>query len=118
MPEPRGGGDFDLESNWHGPERDMAIHNITPGPMPKDYSAIARHTIGRWAGDRIALVGDYAEDSDLPAEFEASKIWDKTDSDEYTDITDYVAAVMEHELCGKFEGTGWRRFRYDNEDDA
>lgn len=37
MPEPRGGGD------------------LKPHPA-----------VGRWAGDRIALVGDYAEDSDLP----------------------------------------------------
>lgn len=37
MPAPRGGGDFQ--------------------PHP---------AIGRWAGDRIAVVGDYAEDSDLP----------------------------------------------------
>lgn len=37
MPVPRGGGDFQ--------------------PHP---------AIGRWAGDRVAVVGDYAEDSDLP----------------------------------------------------
>lgn len=37
MPEPRGGGDFE--------------------PHP---------AIGRWAGDRIAVVGDYAEDEDIP----------------------------------------------------
>jgi hypothetical protein len=37
MPVPRGGGDFQ--------------------PHP---------AIGRWAGDRIATVGDYAEDDDLP----------------------------------------------------
>jgi hypothetical protein len=37
MPEPRGGGDF------------------KPHPA-----------VGRWAGDRIAVIGDYAEDSDLP----------------------------------------------------
>ena len=37
MPVPRGGGDF------------------KPHPA-----------IGRWAGDRIATVGDYAEDDDLP----------------------------------------------------
>jgi hypothetical protein len=65
MPEQRGGGDFDLDSNWHGPERTFPKHNITPGPMPEDYQSVARRTIGRWSGDRIALVGDYAEDSDL-----------------------------------------------------
>ena len=48
MPEARGGGDFQ--------------------PHP---------AIGRWAGDRIAVVGDYAEDADLAPEFEASKLYHK-----------------------------------------
>lgn len=47
MPEPRGGGD---------PE--------------------AHPAIGRWAGDRVAVVGDYAEDDDLPgSEIPASVIY-------------------------------------------
>ena len=124
MPEPRGGGD--LEEN----------------PI-----------IGHWAGDRIAIVGDYAEDSDLPAEFQASQIYkrcqaevkqvytkkpakdadmnirDMTDGPnrgmyyhfeevsppEYKDVSDDVTAVIEHELQGKFEGTGWREFVRSNE---
>jgi hypothetical protein len=65
LPETRGGGDFDLEENWHGPERTFPEHDVTPGPMPEDYAPIAQRTIGRWAGDRIALIGDYAEDGDL-----------------------------------------------------
>lgn len=48
MPERRGGGDFK-------PDR----------------------VIGRWAGDRIALVGDYAEDSDLAPEHRASTLYDR-----------------------------------------
>lgn len=55
MPEARGGGDFDLDANWHGPEREAAMkaHKIdgcTPGPMPEDYPTVAKRTIGRWAG--------------------------------------------------------------------
>lgn len=47
MPEPRGGGDFE--------------------PHP---------AIGRWAGDRVAVVGDYAEDEDIPGcEIPASVIY-------------------------------------------
>lgn len=83
MPERRGSGDFH------------------PSPV-----------IGRWAGDRIALVGDYAEDSDLPAEFEASKIFDYCHTGAYTDITEQVCAVIEHEMEGKFVGEGWREFKY------
>jgi len=33
------------------------------------------HMIGRWAGDRIAVVGDYAELSDLPMMFGADTIY-------------------------------------------
>lgn len=103
MPEPRGGGD------------------LQPDPI-----------IGRWAGDRIALVGDYAEDGDLtpkegdppasaiyglctlypePMDPLASEIREQAEVPApFTDITDAVCAVIERELDGKFIGTGWRRF--------
>ena len=57
MPESRGGGDLSLYSD------------------DENYDAIAARTIGRWAGDRIALVGDYAERSDLPLEDDADLIY-------------------------------------------
>jgi hypothetical protein len=82
MPERRGGGDF----------------KESP-------------TVGRWAGDRIALVGDYAEDGDLPLEFNASSIYEQCkDGGTYTDISDAVCAVLENEIGGKFTGSGWRHF--------
>lgn len=94
MPEARGGGDLSLRD-----ESDEA------------YTEIAEQTIGRWAGDRIALVGDYADADDLPAEFEADKIFDQCEEDgEYTDITHLVCAVIEHELEGEFDGGGWKDF--------
>lgn len=120
MPEPRGGGDLDLDTNWHGPER---VDFTGPAPMPDEYDVIAARTIGRWAGDRIALVGDYAEDSDLAPEHHASTIYgrcrDDGDGDAYEpgypehlplyrDISADVAAVIEHELCGRYTGTGWK----------
>lgn len=54
MPEARGGGDLDLDDNWHGPERVFPRDNVKPGPMPTGYQAITHEVIGRWAGDRIA----------------------------------------------------------------
>lgn len=124
LPETRGGGDFDLVENWHGPERKFPAHATKPGPMPEDYAAVAARTIGRWAGDRIALVGDYAKDSDLPKKYEASKIYGRCKNDRYPDehdITDPkkvyrdisadVARVIEHELGGKYEGDGWRQWK-------
>lgn len=117
MPEIRGGGDFDLDSNWHGLERTSGQYE---GPIVDEYNIIAKRTIGRWAGDRIALVGDYAEDEDLPVEFNASDIYNNcfcdplTDceahEEHYLDISNDVCAVIEHELRGHYEGDGWRRF--------
>ena len=137
MPDARGGGDFDIDENWHGPER---VDMSTDGPMPDEYPAIARRTIGRWAGDRIALVGDYAEDGDLAPEHKASTIYDRCQPDteevvnddptgasyqtregryvhyvetkpaEFLDVSEDVARVIEHELNGKYVGTGWRQW--------
>jgi hypothetical protein len=111
MPERRGGGDFDLEVNWHGPERKSPENDCRPDPTPAGYQKVAARTIGRWAGDRIAIVGDYATDADLPPEFEAGSIYTKCDDDgEYMDISEDVCRVIEHELNGKYSGTGWREF--------
>jgi hypothetical protein len=86
--------------------------------------------LGRWAGDRIALVGDYAEDGDLPAEFQASTIMKRCRDEEYkyteknipgpryTDISEMVAVAIEKELEGKFSGTGWRTFKFDGEEET
>ena len=121
MPEPRGGGDFDLDENWHGPERTFPEHNVDPAPMPEAYPVIAKRTIGRWAGDRIALIGDYAEKGDLPPRFHADTIyarcsesWGKDEGEDpkeaFKDVSDDVAKVIEHELNGKYTGTGWKHW--------
>jgi len=92
-PERRGGGDLDTSSE------------------------LAQRTIGRWRGDRIAIIGDYAENGDLPnkqpGDLPASEIY----SAGWLDITDDVCAVIEHELQGKFTGEGWRDFRRDGDED-
>lgn len=93
----RGGGDFtcsaDPESKW----------------------------IGRWGGDRIAVVGDYGEDSDLPAEFSASRIYRRCrstkeeraeengdDDPGYTDITEALLPTLEIAYEIVYVGGGWR----------
>lgn len=120
MPEPRGGGDLDLDVNWHGPERgDMG----GAGPMPEEYPAIASRTIGRWVGDRVALIGDYAEEGDKcgwdratgEPVYNLCHEWSGRPGDEapigaFKDISGDVCAVIEHELRGKFVGDGWRDF--------
>jgi len=65
--------------------------------------------VGRWAGHRIALVGDYAEDSDLPEEFGASGIYEKCRSGEWTDVTGLVLQVIEREFGDRLVGEGLPR---------
>ncbi len=89
--EVRGGGDLDMEKNRHGPERDFC-------DLPEEYREIARRTIGRWAGDRVVLVGDYTQDSDLPDHPHASTIWDACRTGEYRNISQDVARVLAHEI--------------------
>lgn len=57
--------------------------------------------IGRWGGDRIAVIGDYAEAGDVPQG--CSIQWD-----DYTDITHLVTPIIEQELEGVYSGEGWR----------
>ena len=92
MPEARGGGDLD------------------PVGQTGNYAAVATRTIGRWAGDRIALVGDYAENEDLAPEHEAGGIYRRCGDGEYTDITSDVCTVIEHELDGRYTGEGWKHW--------
>jgi len=114
MRERRGGGDFDWDSNYYGPERDYShpSHNIDGGPVVEKYNTVAKRTIGRWAGDRIAVVGDYAEDSDLPnSPVPASEIYglcresDDGKPPEWRDVSEDVMKVIEHECGGKFVAT-------------
>lgn len=95
--EPRGGGDFTEE-------------------------ALAFEIVGRWAGDYVAIVGDYAEDSDLPTcPIPASQLYERCGSagdDNFRNITPAVCAFLESELGGKFKGEGWRSFVYDDETEA
>lgn len=99
--EVRGGGDFNVQPN----------------------DEVVKRVVGRWAGDRIAFIGDYSEDDDLPnSPIPASRIYDccseSPDGDNgihiddlWTDISDDVCAVLERELDGKFYGDGWRKFK-------
>jgi hypothetical protein len=56
--------------------------------------------IGRWRGDRIAVVGDYAEDGDLPATFMAKTLYQRCRAGQFADVTDLVAPILKAELAG------------------
>jgi len=87
MPEPRGGGDI------RG----------------------AEGIVGRWAGDRIAFVGDYAEPDDLPDD-DAAEVYRGIEDGTFEDVSDMVCEVLEKQLGGKFSGGGWRTFVYNDEE--
>ncbi len=75
MPEQRGGGDLMLED-------EPGFVGDLKRAAGVSYSEIAKRTIGRWAGDRIAIVGDYAKRDDLPPEDNADLIYHLCGSDE------------------------------------
>ena len=95
-----------------------------------DFFDNENHMVGRWAGDRIAVVGDYAEITDLPMMFGANSIYGLCHSyqvecpewgcvadasSHYLDITDLVIPVMELNnptLKVDMESNGWRSRSY------
>lgn len=87
----RGGGDFDAEI----------------ADDPRDYKLVEA-IVGRWAGDRIAIIGDYAEDGDFPgfvASSPAENPWtddfEKESNQLWVDISVSVRRVIE---CNAYFG--------------
>ena len=87
--------------------------------------------VGRWGGDKIAVVGDYAQPDDLPLMFGADKIYSlchsypaecpewgciANASSHYFDITDMLIPIMElnswNGLKINKESEGWRSRTY------
>jgi hypothetical protein len=72
--------------------------------------------VGRWGGDRIAIVGDYAEDTDLPEEHQAStiilRLGDAEEGDppgpRFRDITPLLVEYLEEAFEIVYVGDGWR----------
>lgn len=61
---------------------------------------------GRWVGDRIVVVGDYTEDSDIPnAPMPASELYG---SEQLTDISAEVAHAMGKIFGYTYSGEGWK----------
>lgn len=88
----RGGGDFQ-ESEW----------------------------VGRWGGDRIAVVGDYGEDGDLAPEHKAGSIYsrcrcsdepdeegERPEGPKFRDITPALLPTLEEAFEVVCSGDGWR----------
>jgi hypothetical protein len=79
--------------------------------------------LGRWAGDKVALVGDYAQKKDLPACHKADYIYEFCSNAHYRhegaptggwkDISEEVAAALAKEFGGRFDGEadGYRHWK-------
>jgi hypothetical protein len=63
---------------------------------------------GRWVGDRVVVIGDYTEDSDLKQYSNFGQVYHQ--SEDWTDISDEVAQAL-GKVFGfeiDLEQTGWR----------
>jgi hypothetical protein len=98
----------------------VALVSAKGGNMPADCSQSS--LIGRWAGKRVIVVGDYAEDGDIqnwagPA---LSELFSRCRSEKYrkpgaagpfyTDLGPEAAAFIEAACNVRFFGDGWKNF--------
>lgn len=67
---------------------------------------------GRWAGDRVMIVGDYTEDSNVPSIPNASQLY----SAQYTDITDEVGVALKVAFRRNVRESGWHPDYVDKEE--
>ena len=61
----------------------------------------------RWVGDRVLILCDYTQDSDVPSIPNAGLLYGESGS--YTDITDLVAEAFEQVFRIKISGEGWKK---------
>ena len=86
-------------------------------PTPRGGGDLERcEAYGRWHGDRVALVGDYAENSDLPPVDQASGIYGglHSPSSGWKDISEIVEKLLSKELGITYTGDGWRGRTFHN----
>ena len=88
----------------------LAVSNGRGGGDLLNYKTV----VGRWAGDKIAIVGDYAEKGDLPwaKTKDPNYMFDKEGGlkDGWTDISEEVSVYLQ-EICEySFKNLdGWRQ---------
>jgi hypothetical protein len=77
------------------------------------------YPVGHWHGDRVVVVGDYAEDDDFVVpngELKPSQIYIADSDHGWKNISLDVAAALERELDGRFSGGGWRDWKYNKKE--
>ena len=107
----RGGGDIPDGVAYEFRDDPPRVVEVVSDP---EYRQLAQECIGRWAGDRIAVVGDYTEDGDLPPRFRASRIYRDCleGRNGWRDISDAVLPIVERACGVRVEREeGWRHKR-------
>jgi hypothetical protein len=67
---------------------------------------------GRWAGDRVMIVGDYTEDSDVPSIPNVSKLY----NGDYLDISNQVAEALQVAFGRNVRESSWHPDYVDKEE--
>lgn len=84
---------------------------ITASPMRGGGDIIIRETdpsiVGRWVGDRVVVLGDYTEDSDMPSYPNFGSVYGETNH--WTDISEQVATAFSEIFPVTYSGTGWKQ---------
>lgn len=90
----RGGGDLHIWTPSADDPRGYQPYGGTPTP---ERQRLYDEYVGRWAGDRIAIIGDYAEAGDFPGFEQHDSPWaedPEVPSPTWTDISAEVVATI------------------------
>lgn len=102
-PHKLGGGLKLWEQVNNPPGTPVALFILTAAmPVPRGGGDLQPHpAIGRWAGDRVFTIGDYAEDSDVPrSKIPASVLYSLChSSDELDDQRSHLRKMMNTQKC-------------------
>ena len=98
---------WEHNGNFNGTLADAMYILMMTSPARGGGDYPATDISSRWAGDRVVVLGDYTEDSDLPSIPNAGSLY--SESDGYTDITDMVASAFEQVFKVRITGDGWKQ---------
>lgn len=88
--EARGGGDL---HPWHGGPGYEGREN--PLIVSEEYEQkLMDHVVGRWAGDRISILGDYHDEHELYCDEQYGSPWYESARDHWTNISGAVVQAM------------------------
>lgn len=70
-------------------------------PARGDEDALMQHIVGRWAGDRVAIIGDYAKVGDFDSFDPDDSPWSDDEGRNWTDISSLVVAACEMDFYAR-----------------